>query len=249
MTSSFIHGMLVPCLISLSLWAQDQPKAASHIVTPGQTRRRAPLTPLQRTGLSMLQKAEAEAKALPAPARAYLLLEIVSSYTEIEPAKERGLRLQAFQSTLSIEDDDDNKEYLQDDILQELLYNSKADLEKALPKAIPSLRNVYTAKLSEEYAKSNRFDRALELMRQAAAEGQFPYRAAATLMMHLPEDRDGERQEIFGEALAGYLASTEPEGMRFEDIGTLVARFGDKLPPAVILEATDRILDSRTGGD
>ena len=44
MTSSFIHGMLVPCLISLSLWAQDQPKAASHIVTPGQTRRPAPLT-------------------------------------------------------------------------------------------------------------------------------------------------------------------------------------------------------------
>ena len=239
----FLHGVLVWYLLSLNLWAQAQPKGAGNVITPGQNRRPAPLTPLQRTGLKMLQTAEVEAKALPAPMRAYLLLEIASSYTEINPAEERSLRLQAFQSTLSIENDDDNKDYLQDDILQELLHNSKADLEKALPKAIPSLRNVYTAKLSEEYAKSNRFDRALELMRQVAAEGQFPYRAAATLMMHLPEDLDGERQEIFSEALAGYLVSTEPEGIHFEDIGTLVVRFGDKLPPAVILEATDRILD------
>jgi hypothetical protein len=191
----------------------------------------------------MLQTAEAEAKALPAPAMAYLLLEIASSYIAINPAKERNLRLQAFQSTLSIEDDDETKEFLQDDILQELLIHSEADLERALPKAMPTLRNVYTAELSEEYAKSNRYDRTLELMRQVATESQFPYRAAATLMMHLPEDRDGERQEIFSEALAGYLASSEEDGIRFEDIGTLVVRFGDKLPPPMILEAADRILD------
>ncbi len=119
----------------------------------------------------MLQTAEVEAKALPAPMRAYLLLEIASSYSEISPAKERSLRLQAFQSALAIEDDDDNKEYIQDEILQQLVYNSKSDLEKALPKAMPTLRNVYIAKLSAEYAKSKRFDRAFELMHQVAAEG------------------------------------------------------------------------------
>jgi hypothetical protein len=248
MLSSFIHGVLVWYLMSLNLWAQAQPNALANGVTPQlQSRRRASLTPLQNAGLKMLQTAEVEAKALPAPMRAYLLLEIASCYTEINPAKERSLRFQAFQSTLSIEDDDD-KEYIQWEVLQELLYNSKSDLEKALPKAMPRLRSTYTDELATEYAKSNRFDRALELMRQVAAEGQFPYQAAATLMLYLPEGRDGERQEIFSEALAGYLASTEPEGLHFEglhfeDIGTLVVRFGDKLPPAVILEATDRILD------
>jgi hypothetical protein len=138
--------MLVSCLISLSLWAQDQPKAASHIVTPGQTRRPAPLTPLPRKGLNMLQTAEAEAKALPAPARAYLLLEIASSYIAINSAKERSLRLQAFQATLAIEDDDATKEFLQWEILQDLLINSETDLEKALP----DLRNIYTAELSAQ---------------------------------------------------------------------------------------------------
>jgi len=167
-----------------------------------------------------------EAKALPAPARAYLLLEIASSYIAINPAKERSLRLQAFQSTLSIEDDDETKDFLQDEILEELLIHSEADLERALPKAMPSLRNTYTAELSAEYAKTHRYDRALELMRQVAAEGQFPLQAAATLMLYLPEDRNSERQEIFSEALAGYLASIEEVGIRFEDIGTLVDASG-----------------------
>ena len=122
MPSSFLHGVLVWYLLSLNLWAQAQPKAVSNVVPPGQDKRPAPLTPLQRKGLKMLQTAEVEAKALPAPMRAYLQLEIASPYSEISPAKERSLRLQAFQSTLAIEDDDDNKEYLQDEILQDLLY-------------------------------------------------------------------------------------------------------------------------------
>ena len=61
-------------------------------------------------------------------------------------------------------------------------------------------------------------------------------------MLYLPEDRDSERQ-IFSEALAGYLASTEEEVSRSRTLGTLVVRFWEKLPPAVILEAADRILD------
>jgi hypothetical protein len=191
----------------------------------------------------MLQTAEAEAKALPAPARTYLLLEIASSYTEIEPAKERSLRLQTLQSTLSIEDDDDNKEFVQDEILRELLYDSEADLEKALPKAMPSLRNTYTAELSAEYAKAKRYDHALELLRQVTPDSYSAYRAAATLMLYLPEDRASERQEVFYEALAGFEASTGQYHNRFEDMATLVIRFWDKLPPALVLEATDRILD------
>jgi hypothetical protein len=84
------------------------------------------------------------------------------------------------------------------------------------------------------------------LLHQVAAEGQFPYQAAATLMLHLPEDGASERQEIFNEALAGYEASTGPEQLELEDMATLVIRFWDTLPPALILEATDRILDRAT---
>jgi len=155
MPSSFIHGVLISCLISLNLWAQAQPKAASQVAAPGQNKKSAPLTPQQRTGLNMLQTAEEEAKALPAPARAYLLLEIASSYIAINSAKERSLRLQAFQATRAIENDDATKEFLQWEILQELLINSETDLEKALPKAMPDLRNIYTAELSAQYARTH----------------------------------------------------------------------------------------------
>jgi hypothetical protein len=81
MPAFFQHGVLVWYLLSLNLWAQAQPKAVSNVITSGQNKRPAPLTPVQRTGLKMLQTAEVEAKALPAPMRAYLLLEIASSYT------------------------------------------------------------------------------------------------------------------------------------------------------------------------
>jgi len=244
MSSVLLRGVLVWYLISLNLLSQSQPGVAKQGgATPTQGRKSAPLTPRQQKGLRMLQAAEAEAKALPAPMKAYLLLELASSYTETNPTKERSLRLQAFQSTLYIEDDDDNKEFVQDQTLRELLSTSWPDLEMALPKAIPILRNRYAAELSQGYARSKRYDRALQWLHQVAAEGQFPYGAAATLMLHLPEDHVTERQEIFSEALASYEASTGPEEQDFTDMATLVIRFWDKLPPALVLEATDQILD------
>ena len=244
MFSVLIRGVLVWYLASLILMAQPQPttvKQGSTARTQG--RKSAPLTPRQQKGLKMLEAAEAEAKALPAPMRAYLLLELASPYVAINPAKERSLRFQAFQSTLYIEDDDDNKEFVQDQTLRELLSTSWPDLEKALPKAIPILRNRYTAELSQAYARSKRYDRALELLHKVATEGEFPYGAAATLMLRLPEDRATERQEIFNEALASYEVSTGPERGRLEDMATWVIRFWDKLPPSLVREATDKILD------
>jgi len=117
------------------------------------------------------------------------------------------------------------------------------DLEKAIPKAVPSLRNVYIAELSREYAKSKRYDRALELLHKVAAESTFPYRAAVTLMLYLPPDPSSERQNIFSEALAAYEASPGSDHIRLEDMATLVIRFQDKLPAPLIMEATEQILD------
>ena len=62
MPLSFIHGVLVWYLLSFNLWAQAQPKALSNFVPPEQNRRPAPFTPLQRTGLKMLQTTEVRLK-------------------------------------------------------------------------------------------------------------------------------------------------------------------------------------------
>src|SRR6266851_1081598 len=120
MFSVLIRGVLVWYLISLNLVAQPQAGATKDgIAAQAPARKSALLTSRQQKGLKMLQAADAEAKALPAPMRAYLLLEIVSCYVEINPDKARSLRSQAFQSTLYIEDDD-NKEFVQDQVLREL---------------------------------------------------------------------------------------------------------------------------------
>lgn len=246
MSSALMRGVLVWYLISLNLLAQPQPAATKRVSTAQtENRNRVHLTARQQEGLKMLAVAEGEAKALPATMRAYLLLEIASCYEEINPKKARDLRSEAFRSTLYIEDDDDNKEFVQDQVLRALHSASPEELEMALPKAIPVLRNRLTAELSQGYARSKRYDHALQLLHKVAAEGEFPYQAAATLTMYLPENRVTERQELFGEALAGYQASTNPEEQEsgLEDMATLVIRFWDKLPSSLVLEAIDQVLD------
>ena len=58
-------------------------------------------------------------------------------------------------------------------------------------------------------------------------------------MIYLPEDSTSRRQELFNEALSSYESETGNEHFRREDMATLVIRFWDKLPPAMILEATE----------
>ena len=90
MSSVLMRGVLLCYLITIKLAAQPHPEAEKEKTaasTTSQGQKSARLTPLQQEGLKTLQAAEAEAKALPAPMRAYLLLEIGS---RDNPAKERN---------------------------------------------------------------------------------------------------------------------------------------------------------------
>jgi tetratricopeptide (TPR) repeat protein len=171
----------------------------------------------------MLRVAEAEAAGLSPDMRTFLLFEIGSAYQQINPAKARLLRWQAFEASTAIEDDDNggdnsesNKSLVQQDLLDAMLASSPVELEKAIPKAIPELRNPFTAQLARWYAKSKQYDRALELIRQVAGDGPYPYMAAATLMVNLPEKRAVDRQTIFQEALTAYENASSKDRMRFE---------------------------------
>ena len=90
MSSVLMRGVLLCYLITIKLAAQPHPEAekqktAASATSQGQ--KSARLTPLQQEGLKTLQAAEAEAKALPAPMRAYLLLEIGSRDKPCQRAK------------------------------------------------------------------------------------------------------------------------------------------------------------------
>lgn len=215
-------------------------------------------TPQQLHGLKMLRVAETEAAGLSPDMRAFLLFEIGSAYQQINPAKARLLRWRAFEASTAIEDDDNggdssesNKSLIQQDLLDAMLASSPVELEKAIPRAIPELRNSYTAQLARWYAKTKQYDRALELIRQVAGDGPYAmyYMAAATLMVNLPEERAVDRQTIFQEALAAYENASSKDCMRLEDMGTLVVRFWDRMPPDLIMQAIDDVLNRAKESD
>jgi len=116
----------------------------------------------------MLRVAETEAAGLSPDMRALLLFEIGSAYQQINPAKARLLRWRAFEASTAIEDDDNggdssesNKSLIHQELLDAMLASSPVELEKAIPRAIPELRNSYTAQLARWYAKTKQYDRAL----------------------------------------------------------------------------------------
>ena len=219
-------------------------------------------TPQQLHGLKMLRVAETEAAGLSPDMRAFLLFEIGSAYQQINPAKARLLRWRAFEASTAIEDDDNggdsgdedyesNKSLIQQDLLDAMLASSPVELEKAIPRAIPELRNPYTAQLARWYAKTKQYDRALELIRQLAGDWPYApyYMAAATLMVNLPEERAVDRQTIFQEALAAYENASSKDRMRFEDMGTLVVRFWDRMPSDLVMQAIDDVLNRAKESD
>src|ERR1700746_1912202 len=219
-------------------------------------------TPQQLHGLKMLRVAETEASGSSPDMRAFLLFEIGSAYQQINPAKARLLRWRAFEASTAIEDDDNggdsgdedyesNKSLIQQDLLDAMLASSPVELEKAIPRAIPELRNPYTAQLARWYATPKQYARALELFRQGAGDCPYPpyYMAAATLMVNLPQERAVDRQTIFQEALAAYEHASSKGRVRGEHMGTLVVRFWDRIPPDLVMKAIDDVLNRAKESD
>ena len=111
MSSVLVRGVVVWSCRSFRMAAESQ----TAVPTKAPPDRRhtqgasASHSPSATDGLKMLQAAEAEAKALPAPMRVFASTGICPPTRTLIPSKARSLRSQAFESTLSIEDDDESK--------------------------------------------------------------------------------------------------------------------------------------------
>jgi len=206
----------------------------------------------QLQALKILARAETRARSLPAPDRSALLYQIVVAYGRLTPAKRRQLAISAFEASVAMDDVEPQtwqqpqpwgiKNYIQNEIL-DLLNESPADVERLLPQAIPELRHEFTASLAARYAERKQFGRAIRLLHAAAGQGEFPYSAAATVLLYLPPEKSSERLNIFTEALNAYSQSSESYHMAYEDLATVVIRFWQDLPVPLVTQAVDTILD------
>jgi hypothetical protein len=88
---------------------------------------------------------------------------------------------------------------------------------------------------------AKKFDRALELLNRIP-KVDFPYGEATQLMLHLPAERDTDKQEIFRLAMA---SDHEWHSMAIgsDDFASVIVRFWQHIPPALAVDAIHQVLD------
>jgi hypothetical protein len=210
------------------------------------------LTPDQILAYQTLESAESQSRGLEAPMRSYSLLQIAEAFTVSDPAKARGLLQDAFSASLNVQDDLFARENLQQDIFRVLLPISLSDVEERLAQAEPRPRKQVADGIISRYIEKKQFGKAVDLVEQVASLDEFPYAAGGRLLGALPAEMNAEKQTLFASAAASYRAH-EHKGA-FGTIGdnsftALLIRFGDTVPPKLVLEAIDEILSQARKND
>jgi hypothetical protein len=253
---------VVPVLVLfVCVFSQENPpsKSAPANTAPlGASKKpAAKLTPAQQQGLELLKAAQTEAAGLQPDMRAFVLWQVSNAYTTRSPAKKDALLRSAFLVTQSIENNSSNPEncpvsetdpcgvkgWLQESILSKILQQSVDAAEKLLPRAEPAVRKQIGERLVEYYVGKKNFDRAEELLTAISDQKDYPYGAATDLMVALPDERAADRLTIFGQALNNFEQNGTSGAMGGQDIGTLIVRCWNHLPPGLVLEAIGKVLD------
>jgi hypothetical protein len=254
------NGAIAAAMLFVCAGAQERPatkvahpatQKTAHASGPGKPQ----MTPQQQRGLRLLSAAQVEAAALEPEMRTYVLWQISRANEQRDSAKEDLLLKDAFQASLSIESKHgdpqecrmpetcDLKSSLQEDILREILRRSPDALQPILGKAEPDARKQITVGLLQHYAQQKKFDQALELLNQFADDDAYPYSVAGEVMALLPQERESDRLAVFSQALNNYQQRNADVEAQYHDFATMVVRFWQHLPPTLVLDAIDSILE------
>jgi len=203
------------------------------------------LTDDQKLALQLLETSEAASRGFDAPMRSYGLMNVAQSLTGIDQARAQALLRDGFRATLEIHDDDDTKSRMQQEILRSLLPLSQADVEELLPQAEMQVRKPITDIIVARYAEKKQFDKGLELVNQISALDEFPYGAAGKLMEAMPPEMMADKQGLFSQALSSFKTHERLPNLITlgeNSLTGLVVKFGNIMPPKMVLAAIDEIL-------
>ena len=216
---------------------------------------KVPLTTQQRHGLRLLKAAEAQAAGLSPDMRAFVLWKAGVGYEKLNQRQAISSYKRAFAVTHEIEDraeqtEDEScpdevchvKRWIQRGLLFRMARLSPETVEQLLGQAEPAIRSSISATLIREYARKKETEHAKALLTQLAEEDWYPYFAAAELMSALPADSP-DHLVVFTQALNYFEQHKPPHHGLMDDLGTMVVRLWRGLPPSVVLQAIDAVLE------
>jgi hypothetical protein len=264
---TFFCFVLVEQLCAQAANAASTPTATNATRTSGakgpKTDNPAPkLTPEQERGLRLLKAAEAEAAGLQADMHAFVLWGASNAYVKLDPKKAERLRLEAFTATQSIEtsaSDDtcapvgsagDIKSWIQTRVLSDLVRENKAEqAQELLPNATTPVQRDLTSQLVKYYADKKEPAQAMGLLSALSETEQYPFNAAADLLIAFGRDHSADQMNIFVQTVANFQQHPSGGFLGQDDIGSFLEKTWQQVPPAMALDAFDKILDQAKSND
>jgi hypothetical protein len=249
---------LLVSLISIQCLAQGphSAKTAESTQSAKQPNRELKLTPEQQRGWRLLKSAEADAAGLEPDMRAFVLWRASYAYVPVDPKKAESLAKDSFVASEAIEDPPDKdqcgpigsagdiKSWIQERVLSDMIKKDRiAQVEEMLPSATAPVQNRITTELVRHYVTTKDLGRAQALLTQLAESDQYPYDAASDLLLAMGPEQAADRMTVFGQALNNFEQHGTANGIGMEDLGTLIERTWKELPPSVVLEAINKMLE------
>ena len=245
--------------------APSNPKNAAPARRPKGTKAESSvprLTPEQERGLRLLKAAEGEAAALEPEMHAFVLWRAANAYVKVDPKKAERLKLEAFTATQSIEappSDDfcapvgsagDIKSWIQTRVLSDLVSQNKTEqAQELLPNATTPVRRDITSQLIKHYAEEKEPGQAIGLLSALSDTDQYPFNAAADLLTSFGRDHSAEQMNIFTQTVANFQQHPNGGFLGQDDIGSFLEKTWQQVPPAMALDAFDKILDAAKSTD
>src|SRR5215467_9065483 len=245
-------------LCALASGAQDRPSLASQPAKKTSAAKGPKPDSPQERGLRLLQAAQVEATRLPPDMRAYVLWRASYGYAATDPEVSTKLAREAFAASRSIVEhggrstcggplgsDGDIKSWIQERVLLDMIHKDNvADVQARLPAAETAARNRITGELVRYYLDKKQLARAQDQLSQLAGADQYPFNAAAALLLAMGPEHAAERMSIFRQALSNFEQHASAEAFQPEDIGSFIERTWDQVPPGLALDAVDKVLDA-----
>lgn len=246
------HGLLIVAALFATSFAQSAAKPSGK-APPAPAKPK--LTEKQKQGLRLLDAAETEATALQPDMRAFIEWQVSRGYQKYDSQKSDDLLERAFNSTTAITTTKTGncftgkdeacrvKNWLQYEILEEMVKRSFTQVQDLLPKLDPEGRRIVNGQLLDTYLKKRQLDQAKDLLDRWAGEDHYPYARAADLFEAIPESRRSERLALFSQALANFQQFNTDFYPDQEDFATMLVRCWRHLPPSTALNAIDSVLE------
>lgn len=117
------------------------------------------------------------------------------------------------------------------------------EAEQQMVRAETIVRHYITGELVRKYVDAKKFNHAEDLLTQIADQLNYPYGIATTLILDFPKDQSAECQRVFDQAFTNFNQYGTSGIIGTQDFGSLILQTANRLPPPLVLEAIDKVLD------